>query len=484
MKKSLAGKLLLWSSTLVHPILFAVFPVIFLYAHNMGEASASQILKPVLLLSTGALMLWLLLSLLLRNTLKAGLATTIFVILFSSYGRIYDLLVDWDSSLSGHAYLFPATLLVWGYCTYFISILKIDLRRATKVVNIVAVVLVMVNVASIAVHDVGKHRLPSGGSLVTQGVAAAEVDPDSMPDIYYIILDEYAHPDTMLDYYDYDCSGFIDGLVDRGFYVASGSRVRYSESFRSISSSLNMDYVSDAESMESCYERIADSAVANYLRSTGYMYLYFGSWYDAGRYKVNADVSYNFYESSGSDMVTDFSRTLWNTTMARPFYDHLTASVSEEYYRSGLIGTIESLKTVPDVEGPKFVFAHIMCPHEPFVFGPNGEHIDRTYWNNTRDVQFYLGQYMFISNQIAGVVATILERSSSDPIIIVQSDHGTRPGVSGCVGMTGEEWPKVLNAYHLPGEGSDDLCDSISPVNSFRVIFNQYFGMDYELLED
>jgi hypothetical protein len=182
--------------------------------------------------------------------------------------------------------------------------------------------------------------------------------------------------------------------------------------------------------------------------------------------------------------VSGFSRTFWNATMARPFYDCLAGNIYAGQNRSGIIETLECLKTMPDIQGPKFVVAHILCPHQPFVFGPHGEYVDPADWFNTEDKQFYLGQYMFISSEIAGVVGQLLERSSSDPIIILQSDHGPRSWASGCVGIGNNEWQKVLNAYHLPGDGKNDLYDSISPVNSFRVIFNHYFGTHYDLLED
>lgn len=459
-----------------------MLPLLFLYAHNMNEVSAGQVLKLMLLLFPCVLLLWILLSLLLKNTLKAGMATTIFVILFFSYGRFYDLVVKWDSTVFRHAYLLPAALMLWGYSVHFIKIVKVDFRSTTKILNVVSVTLISVNLTSIALHELGKADIQPQ----TIAVAAADLsESDAMPDIYYIILDEYAHPGTMLEYYDYDCSDFINGLADKGFFLASGSRVRYSQTWKSIGSSLSMEYLTDTQSLEFYYQKIADSTVVNSLRSIGYKYVYFGSWFDAGRYKVDADVYYNFYESSGSSaVVSEFSRTLWNTTMARPFYDYVTESIYAGKQRSAVVETLQYLKTMPAVEGPKFVFAHILCPHQPFVFGPHGDYVDPADWFNTQDKQFYLGQYTFISNQIAGVVADILERSSCDPIIILQSDHGPRPGVSGCVGIRGSEWPKVLNAYYLPGDGNDELYDSISPVNSFRMIFNHYFGTRYDLLED
>ena len=75
------------------------------------------------------------------------------------------------------------------------------------------------------------------------------------------------------------------------------------------------------------------------------------------------------------------------------------------------------------------------------------------------------------------LVEEILAKSDVPPIIILQGDHG--------VWWESEEHrTEILNAYYLPGEGSKLLYKTISPVNSFRVVFNLYFGTDYELLDD
>ncbi len=42
----------------------------------------------------------------------------------------------------------------------------------------------------------------------------------------------------------------------------------------------------------------------------------------------------------------------------------------------------------------------------------------------------------------------------------------------------------ILNAYYLPGFDQSKLYKSVSPVNSFRLVFNHYFGTKYPLLED
>ncbi len=42
----------------------------------------------------------------------------------------------------------------------------------------------------------------------------------------------------------------------------------------------------------------------------------------------------------------------------------------------------------------------------------------------------------------------------------------------------------ILNAYYFPGRESDLLYESITPVNTFRIVFNEYFDGQYPLLED
>ena len=42
----------------------------------------------------------------------------------------------------------------------------------------------------------------------------------------------------------------------------------------------------------------------------------------------------------------------------------------------------------------------------------------------------------------------------------------------------------ILNAYYLPGPGREQLYPSISPVNSFRLLFNAYFGTKLPMLPD
>jgi hypothetical protein len=467
-----------------YPLLFAAFPILFLYAYNISETSTSQLWLPLGVSVGTAVVLWAILSLILRSLAKAGLATAIFLVFFFSYGRLYDVLVNWGF-VPKHAYLLPTMLFIWGYSIYFIGRARKNFATATKVLNIAAVALIAINLFNIASYQI---KLASAGTLEespAQTPAASNVtELDTLPDIYFIILDEYAHPDTMKEYYDYDNSDFIDSLEEKGFFIATQSETQSHDTPRCLAQILNMEYLDDEPWSETTFRKSAYSKVAEFLKTRGYEYIGFGN--NVARYawekffKENCDLYFNYYGEAANCWVSEFQKILWSTTMLRPFYQQILGSQYDIAYRRQTLGTLEHLKALPELQGPKFVFVHFNCPHEPFVFGPKGEYIASANWSNHEDKQFYLGQYIFISAEIGKVIDVLLEKSEVPPIIILQSDHGTRPGYPVDI----YEWHKILNAMYLPGMDYSEISDSISPVNTFRLIFSHYFDANYPLLED
>jgi hypothetical protein len=131
------------------------------------------------------------------------------------------------------------------------------------------------------------------------------------------------------------------------------------------------------------------------------------------------------------------------------------------------------LESVPSIPGPKFVFAHILAPHPPYVFEPNGELVQE----EKGKIIGYRDQVAYVNQRMIPLLKSIISNSEVPPIIIVQGDHG--PG-----SFTHHDRMSILNAYYLPGSDPNLLYNSISPVNSFRVVFDSYFGGNYPLLED
>jgi hypothetical protein len=137
--------------------------------------------------------------------------------------------------------------------------------------------------------------------------------------------------------------------------------------------------------------------------------------------------------------------------------------------------TLEKLKydEVPAMQGPKFIYAHIIAPHPPFVFSANGDFEPRSEADN----QGYINQLLYVNQQVEEIVKGIIDHAAVPPVIIIQGDHGIN-------GKDPQRRMKILNAYYLPGGGKDLLYPAISPVNTFRVVLDSYLGGNLDLLPD
>jgi hypothetical protein len=163
-----------------------------------------------------------------------------------------------------------------------------------------------------------------------------------------------------------------------------------------------------------------------------------------------------------------------------------------ERHRERINFTFDQLQALPATPGPKFVVAHVIVPHPPFVFGPNGEarrpegpfslgDAGRPV-ANSEYIGAYRDQIRYVDKRLLETVTAILENSERPPIIIVQADHGPEGKHAGV--SYPQERMTILNALYLPGGGDEALYSSITPVNTFRVILQRYFQGDLELLPD
>lgn len=80
--------------TTIHPILLAVHPVLFLYQNNLSKVEFKFIVLPMAITLLGAASAWALLSVATRNVIKAGLTVSLFLVLFFSYGHVFNLTRD------------------------------------------------------------------------------------------------------------------------------------------------------------------------------------------------------------------------------------------------------------------------------------------------------------------------------------------------------------------------------------------------------
>jgi len=110
-------------------------------------------------------------------------------------------------------------------------------------VNFVALTLVVISIINVGTYYLDSDNFFEPTRVENDKKIDESKIMDSYPDIYYIILDEYADSDMLMKYFDYDNQEFISFLEEKGFHVASESYSNYMASWNSIPSTLNMDYI-------------------------------------------------------------------------------------------------------------------------------------------------------------------------------------------------------------------------------------------------
>jgi hypothetical protein len=239
---------------------------------------------------------------------------------------------------------------------------------------------------------------------------------------------------------------------------------------------------------------IANNRLSALLRQCGYQTIAFESGFRFTNFP-EADI----YLQYGEDR-NEFVDLLMSNGPVDKILERTQVKLPPRSYgahRARVNYTFEKLAELPAMNGPQFVYAHIVSPHPPFVFDAQGSPLEprRSYsmsdgsdyrgsWVEYR--RGYAAQVQNVNRLVEETVSAILARSDSPPVIIIQGDHG--PGghlewASPDRSCLRERTP-ILLAYYLPDGGDRLLYPEISPVNSFRVVLHAYFDADMSLLPD
>jgi len=520
---------------IIHPFTFALFPVASLYVKNIGKGHLRDTVEITIGVSIFAALFWLFVNLCVRNKRESSVIVSVFFVLFFSYGhaisavtaileRIHLLdkarfLVQGDPALL-------AWLAIWGIlfvvASYFTLKSTSDLHQATQFLNVVGLTLmVMVGVNFITAGGINTFLIPGireaaaradSGENATENLDRATTDEfvdswktnlslentnkvsDSLPDIYYVIVDAYARADILEEIYQFDNAEFLSYLAEKGFYVAHKSVTNYPQTSLSLASSLNLMYLdglaaqmgTETNNRQPLQVMIKNSKVFQYLRNHGYSIFAFSSGYGATEIK-DADM---YMEPSKQWDLSEFQEALITLTPLSIFRKTLF-----DIRRDRIAYAFDHVANATRVYGPIFVFVHIQAPHWPFIFDADGKPIQprkgigmRADYEYDEFIKGYINQLIFVNRKLEIAIDEILSQSLEPVIIIVQSDHGPDAKLD-YGGWKVEktylpERMSILNAYYFPDQDYETLYEDITPVNTFRIIFNSYFGTDYGLLED
>ncbi|HSI74223.1 MAG TPA: sulfatase-like hydrolase/transferase, partial [Fimbriimonas sp.] len=309
------------------------------------------------------------------------------------------------------------------------------------------------------------------------------------PDIIHIVLDGYGRSDSLRKVMRYDNSAFLEALRKRGFQVLPGARANYVQTEQSLSSALNLNYVEHLypEARPSSMDRtpldraIDRSLVSMRLRAIGYTYVAITTGFPFFSFR-SADLVLG--ERSGNAL---FLTSLLNLT---PLPE--SSWISESQYEVKRKAVLSAFANIAELSAPsrtpKFIFAHILMPHPPFVFGPNGEAAPQRRGGNalsdgshymsrggTPDTyrSGYVGQITYLNKVVIETLDKVLKQAKPDSIIIIHGDHGSKLGLDqDSLSKTDiVEVAPILMAVKGPL-----MPDNLSPVNLYRIIFSDVFG--------
>ena len=332
---------------------------------------------------------------------------------------------------------------------------------------------------------------------VTRDLAAKgprpTVLPEQPPDIYYIVLDGLGRPDVLKERYGVDVSREVDRLRQLGWSIPLDSRANYSQTYLSLASALNGTYVDpiagvmrDRRDRRALDELIQRAGPIAGLKALGYRFRLIGS---------NTSVTQRHRLADECDCraagLNEFENGLLTITPFRalPLYRATFGS----HYASVLTAFDRIMAGRPGA-APQLVLAHVILPHPPFVLdrdgypvihrGPlvfgDGDHFPGTLEDYRKG---YGEQVRFTMTRLVDL-ATRLKAGKTPAIVVVHGDHGPGARYShlSLDNTDVSERLPIFLGMHVEGLSDASMPSNMSPVNTFRLIFNFRFGSRLPLL--
>ncbi len=485
---------LLW---LLAPLLFVLAPMASFYAANADELRPADMLPSTGLGILGVVLVTALILGLSRKTWIAALWASVLTAVFFYWGAAYDAIGPLHLrmgplAVSTNRVLAGAVVLI-VFALAFISRNQRRVESAVRAVTILGVCFAVGAAVSLVFARASVDGLAAKQIAATAaGKPSAGPAPigtpkarDDLPDIYFVVLDAYTSNEALDEFAGFDNSAFTESLRRKGFYVAEDSKSNYSATFLSLASTLNMDYVNDrvkgiaGADRSVPYAMIMDNRVTRVLKERGYTYVHVASGWAVTDRAPKAD----YFHAAGQNELT---MVLQQTTMLRLVANRLMTDGKRETVK----GAFAYLESCGKIEGPKFVFAHILVPHGPFVFDANGGLVRGSVSDmksSDKRSRAYVEQLKATNSMALRFVDGLLRDRVRPTVVVIQGDHGTRFMTAKDLDPTTAKYRRrhsILNAMYFSEGQPTQLYPSISSVNTFRVVLDHALGTDYPLLED
>ncbi|HIO32730.1 MAG TPA: hypothetical protein EYN25_04090 [Candidatus Nitrosopelagicus sp.] len=444
---------------IIFPFLLAFFPSWILILKNYDELIFQDILISLAIIAVSVIV-WIVITKIIKNGNKAALITGVGVGFFFYFGYVQDALdgiMIFNIPINKTSVLVIVSIIIFVLSTtYFVKSRK-NFESAIKIANVITITLVLVVAIQFVIPDAYAEK----------------------PNVYHIILDEYTDNEILLKKFNYDNKKFLEFLNKNGFYIPNKSFSTFGSTPGELELILNMDYPREIGWVSDSYQALNNNKVMSVFSDQNYSIIETNSmmrWKNFSDVDTKLCYDTNFINSEFLDQVL-------RKSIIRYFLEQHHNDTRRDTVRC----TFNELSEIASQSsGPKYIFSHIYVPHPPFLFGPNGENVIPDHreisglqsWENP---QGYINQLIYATNQVSIVVKNIVK---NDPtaVIILQGDTGTLTGTDTFMTTMKDVYQahSILYAVRIPDVNN---LEYMVPVNTYRIIFNNYFNMDYEYLE-
>jgi hypothetical protein len=494
----------------LHPFLFAGASVFRLYAANLRALYFSDVLAALAAAFAAALLLFLAFGAMFRNFgAKAAILASAVVVAGLFYIEIVEAANEYAGINLSPVAALPIMLAALAAVFTAVAWPRIDFTPANAILNGIAFVIFIVPVWQVASHSwkTGGTSRPAAAAfdqIPASAEASSVTDPAATEDaprqIFYFIFDRYGSQPVLSHYYGFDNSELGSFLNAKGFYVASNSRANYLMTAHSLASTFHMGHLDFlAEDPRSrfgdwhpIYDMLREHRVARFLKSHGYKFVQIGGWWRQTQYNPYADENHSFG-------FTEFNYWYLRKTIVAPLLD--AVAPDSAYARllqwdngqcQRVPRQIERVKEIATRSEKTFVFAHILVPHDPYVFSPDGRCLTPDEMKDRSEPEGYVEQIRYANSLIKDFVSALLATDGPKPVIIIQADEGPFPtryrsGYRSWYDATVDELTAkmgILNAFYFPDGDYRDLDPRVTSVNTFRIVFDKYFRTMFERLPD
>ena len=486
-----------------------LLPLFFIYSgYNelFGFLNLGFVLLNFLGVALLAFFIFILIHFFLKEKKKSIIYTFFSIAYFLLFGFLHDTLkklLPSGNLLVSFTFLIPLTLLL-------LIILFIYLKRQKQqnysdlflYLNVLMIALILSEMPNStrryrldkSVHNLIDFRFNTASSYIPGSIADS-----SKPDIYFLLFDGMASTKSLKDRLGKDNSKLDSFLLNEGFYIANNAAANYNWTIHSLSTTFNMDYLPDfiAPVMNDpkAYfwgtNSILNNSLTSILQKEGYAIHQYqpvsinnADWPIENYFQYLKDQHF-FFKTFPGRIYRD---VFWNyTSINNQFIKKIQLQVKNGRYErhKRFVDTAFLLvkNSCSKTGNPRFVYGHFMIPHDPYVFTRKGElkkiTIDQLN-KKEYEADAYFEQLLYANTLIEEMVMFIKNNNKPNTIIIVAGDHGFRNFKQ----MGIENIFSNLNAFYFPNKNYSRLYDSVSPLNTFRVVLNTYFNAQLPLLKD